>query len=45
MNNAQKINVEISDLSGRIISSEKLDLNQGENIVPLNAESLKCGGL
>jgi hypothetical protein len=43
MNNAQKINIEISDLSGRIIFSDKLDLNQGENIVPLNAESLKCG--
>ena len=43
MKNAQKINLEISDLSGRIISSENLDLNQGENIVPLNAKNLKCG--
>ena len=43
MKNAQKINLEISDLSGRIISSENLDLNQGENIVPLNVKTLKCG--
>ena len=43
MNNAQNINILITDLSGRIVSSQTRELKQGENIIPLDSKSLTSG--
>lgn len=43
MNNAQNMNMLITDLSGRIVSSKALDLKQGENIIPVDSKNLNSG--
>ena len=43
MNNAKNMYMEITDLSGKLVSSESRSLNQGENKIALDTEQLSSG--